>query len=89
MRDFTGAVEAYTQALQVNSRSAVAWSNKAEALIQLGHNRAALDALNEATEMDRSYTRAWQLKGDVYEAIGNHQEANKARKRSRPWGLKN
>src|SRR6266581_4087056 len=53
LRDFTGAVETYTRALLVNPRSAVAWCNKAEALIRLGHNRAALDALNEATELDR------------------------------------
>ncbi|HET8854076.1 MAG TPA: hypothetical protein VFN02_16285 [Ktedonobacteraceae bacterium] len=34
------------------------WCNKAEALMRLRHNRAALDALNEATEMDKSYVRA-------------------------------
>ena len=89
IRDFAGAVDAYTRALLVNSRSAVAWCNKAEGLIRLGHNRAALDALNEATEMDKGYTRAWLLKADVYDALGNVQEAQKARKRARPWGLKN
>ncbi len=89
LRDFAGAVDAYTRALLVNSRSAVAWCNKAEALIRLGHNRAALDALHEATEMDRSYTRAWMLKADVYETLGNPQEAQKARRRAKPWGLKN
>ena len=86
LRDFSGAVEAYTRALLVNPHSAVAWCNKAEALIRLGHNRAALDALNEATEMDRSYARAWTLKADVYESLGNPQEAQKARRRARPWG---
>ena len=50
---------------------------------------AALDALNEATELDRNYTPAWVLKADVYEALGNHQEAQKARKRIKPWGLVN
>ncbi len=85
-RDFNGAVDAYTRALRVNSRSAVAWCNKAEALIHLGHNRAALDALNEATEMDKSYARAWNLKADVYEALNNPQEAQKARRRAKPWG---
>ena len=89
LRDFGGAVEAYTRALLINSRSAVAWCNKAEALIRLGHNRAALEALNEATEMDKNYTRAWALKAEVYESLGNLQEAQKARRRARPWGLKN
>ncbi len=89
LRDFAGAVDAYTRALLVNPRSAVAWCNKAEALIRLGHNRAALDALNEATEMDRTYARAWTLKADVYEALGHPQEAQKARRRARPWGLMN
>ena len=89
LRDFQGAVEAYTRALLVNPRSAVAWCNKAEALIRLGHNRAALDALNEATEMDRSYARAWTLKADVYESLGNSQEAQKARRRAKPWGAAN
>src|SRR6266566_4923109 len=89
LHDFQGAVEAYTRALLVNSSSAVAWCNKAEALMRLGHNRAALDALNEATEMDRTYTRAWTLKADVYEVLGNPQEAQKARRRARPWGLLN
>jgi len=86
---FSGAVDAYTHALLVNPRSAVAWCNKAEALIRLGHNKTALDALNEATEMDRSYSRAWSLKADVYEILGNSQEAQKARRRAKPWGLMN
>ena len=89
LRDYAGAVEAYSRALIVNPRSAVAWCNKAEALIHYGHNRSALDALNEATELDRSYARAWTLKADVHESLGNHQEAQKARKRARPWGLVN
>src|SRR6266849_6466226 len=89
LRDYAGAVEAYSHALIVNPRSAVAWCNKAEALIHYGHNRSALDALNEATELDRSYARAWTLKADVHESLGNHQEAQKARKRARPWGLVN
>lgn len=89
LRDYTNARKAYTRALQANPRSAVAWCNKAEALIRLGHNRAALDALNEATELDRGYTRAWTLKADVYELLGNPQEAQKARRRARPWGLMN
>ncbi|HEY6542679.1 MAG TPA: serine/threonine-protein kinase [Ktedonobacteraceae bacterium] len=89
IRDYAGAVDAYSRALIVNPRSAVAWCNKAEALIHYGHSRSALDALNEATELDRSYARAWTLKADVYESIGNHQEAQKARKRARPWGLVN
>ena len=89
LRDYAGAVGAYSRALLINPRSAVAWCNKAEALVRNGHNRAALDALNEATELDRNYTPAWVLKADVYEALGNHQEANKARKRIKPWGLVN
>ncbi|MGH2479139.1 MAG: tetratricopeptide repeat protein [Ktedonobacteraceae bacterium] len=39
--------------------------------------------------MDRGYTRAWTLKGDIYETLGNLQEAQKARKRAKPWGLVN
>ena len=89
LRDFAGAIEAYERALMTNSRSAVAWCNKAEALIRHGHARAALDALHEATELDRSYARAWTLKAEVYELLGNPQEAQKARKRAKPWGLMN
>lgn len=88
LHDFTGAVDAYTRALLINPRSAVAWSNKAEALMRQGHNKAALDALNEATEMDKNYSRAWTLKAEVYEALSNPQEAQKARRRARPWGLR-
>ncbi len=87
LRDYAGAVEDYTRALMINPRNAVAWCNKAEALIHMGHHRAALDALNEATEQDRSYPRAWQLKAEVYEALGNAQEAQKARRRIKPWGM--
>src|SRR5712692_9006991 len=89
LRDFAGAVDAYSRALVVNPRSAVTWCNKAEALLRLGHNRAALDALNEATELDRGYTHAWTLKAEVYETLGNPQEAQKARRRAKPWGLMN
>jgi serine/threonine protein kinase len=89
LRDYAGAIEAYERALLANPRSAVAWCNKAEALLRHGHTRAALDALNEATELDRSYARAWLLKAEVHEALGNSQEAQKARKRAKPWGLMN
>ena len=89
LRDYTGAVEAYERALMANPRSAVAWCNKAEALMRHGHSRSALDALNEAIELDRGYARAWTLKAEVHEAMGNMQEAQKARKRARPWGLMN
>jgi serine/threonine protein kinase len=89
LRDYAGAIEAYERALLSNPRSAVAWCNKAEALMRHGHTRAALDALNEATELDRSYARAWTLKAEVYELLGNPQEAQKARKRAKPWGLVN
>ncbi|HTI15512.1 MAG TPA: serine/threonine-protein kinase [Dictyobacter sp.] len=88
VRDFIGAVDAYTRALMINPRSAVAWCNKAEVLIRLGHNKAALDALSEATEMDKNYVRAWSLKAEVYDALGHIQEADKARRRARSWGLK-
>jgi len=87
LRDYAGAVDAYSRALVVNPRSAVTWCNKAEALIRRGHNRAAIDALNEATELNRGYTHAWNLKAEVYEALGNSQEAQKARRRAKPWGL--
>jgi serine/threonine protein kinase len=89
LRDYAGAIEAYERALLANPRSAVAWCNKAEALMRHGHTRAALDALNEATELDRSYARAWTLKAEVYELLGNPHEAQKARKRAKPWGLVN
>ncbi len=89
LRDYAGAIEAYERALLANPRSAVAWCNKAEALMRHGHTRASLDALNEATELDRSYARAWTLKAEVYELLGNPQEAQKARKRAKPWGLMN
>lgn len=85
LRDYPGAIEAYERALIVNPRSVVAWCNKAEALMRYGHAYAALDALNEATELDRSYAPAWTLKAEAYEALGNYQEAQKARKRARPW----
>lgn len=89
LREFAGAATAYTKALMVNPRNAVAWCNKAEALVRQGHNRAALDALDEAIEVDRSYARAWTLKAEVHESLGNPQEAEKARKRAKPWGLMN
>lgn len=89
LRDYAGAIEAYERALLANPRSAVAWCNKAEALLRHGHTRAALDALNEATELDRSYARAWTLKAEVHDLLGNPQEAQKARKRAKPWGLVN
>jgi Tfp pilus assembly protein PilF len=55
----------------------------------LGHNKAALDALDEATEIDKNYTPAWTLKAEVYEILGNSQEAQKARRRAKPRGLPN
>src|SRR5260370_20008377 len=81
LRDYAGAIEAYERALLANPRSAVAWCNKSEALMRHAHTRASLDALNEATELDRSYARALTLKAGGYEPLGNPQKAQKSRKR--------
>lgn len=49
--------------------------NKAIALNKLNKNEDALAALNKAIKMNPLYTKALVKRGEIYTALGDHEEA--------------
>ncbi|MFZ6027451.1 MAG: tetratricopeptide repeat protein [Chloroflexota bacterium] len=60
------AVYYYTQALSLSPNSAPLWTEKANALLNIGRNDEALDALLKAAALDSTYIQAHGLLGELY-----------------------
>jgi small glutamine-rich tetratricopeptide repeat-containing protein alpha len=70
-KDFTSAVDYYTQALALSPDNKIYLSNRAAAYSQSGqHALAAADAL-KAVEVDPGYAKAWSRLGHARYALGD------------------
>lgn len=77
-RDFKGAHEAYSRALEVdpgNGRlAAVLHHNRAAAGLKIGFQEQALADCNRALELDPGYTKCNDLRLECLAALGRHRE---------------
>lgn len=70
-KDFTSAIDYYTEALALTPDNKIYLSNRAAAYSQSGqHNLAAADAL-KAVEIDPGYAKAWSRLGHARFALGD------------------
>jgi small glutamine-rich tetratricopeptide repeat-containing protein alpha len=70
-RDYTAAIDNYTEALALTPDNKIYLSNRAAAYSQSGqHNLAAADAL-KAVEIDPGYAKAWSRLGHARFALGD------------------
>jgi small glutamine-rich tetratricopeptide repeat-containing protein alpha len=70
-KDFTSAVDHYTQALALSPDNKIYLSNRAAAYSQSGqHSLAAADAL-KAVQVDPGYAKAWSRLGHARYALGD------------------
>ena len=70
-KDYTAAIDHYTEALALTPDNKIYLSNRAAAYSQSGqHNLAAADALR-AVEIDPGYAKAWSRLGHARFALGD------------------
>lgn len=73
--NFTGSLDAYNKAIQLNPLNEEAWNNKGIDLGMLGKYDQALDAFNKATMINSSYAEAWYNMGAAYDLQGDYPSA--------------
>ncbi len=75
---YNESIEAYDEALLIDSSYKVAWCNKGLALNVLGRYNDSLLAYNEAIEIDSKYAAAWNGKGRVFSNLDRYNESIEA-----------
>ena len=72
---FQDAIAAYTRALAVNDQAAEAYAHRAQALLDLGRNKQALEDVNRAIELAPKWAGAYRIRASVYAALQDSQAA--------------
>ncbi|XP_022774654.1 serine/threonine-protein phosphatase 5-like isoform X2 [Durio zibethinus] len=71
------AIELYTQAIELNSKNAVYWANRAFAHTKLEEYGSAIQDATKAIEVDPKYSKGYYRRGAAYLAMGKFKEALK------------
>jgi tetratricopeptide (TPR) repeat protein len=69
------AIDAFTKAIQLNPKYAVAFSVRGLTYAELGNYKQAMNDLNKAIELDPKDPRIYASRGSVYLKSGNHQRS--------------
>ena len=72
------AIQAYDEAIRLDSNSTDAWYNKGNALKSLGRYDEAIQAYDRAIRLDPSSADAWRKKAAAFSASGRYDEAMQA-----------
>lgn len=76
--NFTGSLEAYERAIEIDPSNSEAWNNKGIDLGILGRYDEALYAFQEATQLNSSYAEAWYNMGAIFDIQGKYVSAIQA-----------
>lgn len=76
--NFTGSLDAYEKAIEIDPGNAEAWNNKGIDLGILGKYDEALYAFREATQLNSSYAEAWYNMGAIFDIQGKYVNAIQA-----------
>ncbi len=76
--NFTGSLNAYEKAIEIDPSNAEAWNNKGIDLGILGKYDEALYAFREATQLNSSYAEAWYNMGAIFDIQGKYVNAIQA-----------
>ena len=76
--DLNKAMEAYTEAINLDSSNAVYWANRAAARASLGNHLDALDDATQAATLDPKYVKAHTRMAASLIALDRHEEAIQA-----------
>ena len=72
---YSQALQAYEEALRIDSRNFYAWNGKGTALYNQGNYRKALEAYQRATEIDSNNAVVWVSAGLVLNRLQRYQQA--------------
>ena len=77
-KDLDNAIDYYTQAIALNSTSAVYFSNRAAAYSQQGNHDLAIEDCKKALALDAGYSKAYSRMGLAYYSTGEYAKAAEA-----------
>ncbi|CEP24107.1 SGT2 [Cyberlindnera jadinii] len=80
-KDFQGAVDKYTEALELTPKNVIYLSNRAAAYSSLRDHEKAIEDANAAIAIDPSYSKAYSRLGLAYYALGKPKDALEAYKK--------
>ncbi len=72
---FKDSIKIFTQALELDSKFALAYSSRGAAYLKSGNTRKAILDLNHAIRLNPNYARAHHLRGLAYEQLGDYAGA--------------
>ena len=69
--DFKASINLFSQALNHDSKFALAYSSRGAAHLKSSHTKKAISDFNRAIRLNPNYARAHHLRGLAYERMGN------------------
>lgn len=76
-KDFAGAIDLYTEAIDLNPTKAVYWANRAQAEISSEQFGSAIADATMAIKLEPTYVKAYYRRAVSYVSITRHKEAFK------------
>ncbi|KAJ1884060.1 Small glutamine-rich tetratricopeptide repeat-containing protein 2 [Kickxella alabastrina] len=77
-KEYVGAIEAYTKAIELVGDNAVYYGNRAAAYSQNGDHEEAVEDANKALEIDPKYSKGFSRLGRALFGLGRFKEAAEA-----------
>lgn len=77
-KDFTTAIDKFTQAIELDPSNHVLYSNRSGSYASLKQYEKALEDANKCTELKPDWAKGWTRKGAAEHGVGNLLEANDA-----------
>lgn len=74
-KDYAGAIDAYTKAIDLAKDNALYYGNRAAAFSQNGEHQKAVDDAKHAVEIDPSYSKGYSRMGLAYFGLEKYQDA--------------
>ncbi|PIA25943.1 hypothetical protein AQUCO_10200008v1 [Aquilegia coerulea] len=74
---YSQAIDLYSQAIELNSKNAVYWANRAFAHTKLEEYGSAIQDATTAIEVDPKYSKGYYRRGAAYLAMGKFKDALK------------
>jgi tetratricopeptide (TPR) repeat protein len=73
--NYNDAINAYSKAIELNPKLAMAYNNRGNAYYMLGNHRQAIHDLDKAIELDPKLALAYHNRGLAYNGLGNYNQA--------------
>ncbi|MBW4633337.1 MAG: tetratricopeptide repeat protein [Iphinoe sp. HA4291-MV1] len=75
LKDYQGAITAYTEAIRLNPNDTRAYYNRGNARYELGDKQGAIADFNQALRINPNYAKAYYNRGNARSNLGDNQGA--------------